>query len=470
MGRVTTEKGNPPAQPRILIFGLKPYELNPGMSLLKAAELIFRDAYEDDIENVLNPPPCLILSSNANADLPTSELAQFIRVHYPDVPSYYIFFEKQNFEREVLRKNGFTDGILLPLEWEHFNGIIRDALSRLLPGNLKSYRAVKLFDIKAGTVVDFDIYLFFPMNNKYIKLCARGDIIAEEKIESLHNHKYSSVFIDKNQISDFNKYVGRHLSSIGKDKFLSVTEKQARMHEAVRDVLCNILVDAGKSTTFSEGQKLAKDCHEIVKEYLINNGHGTWYDKFISMAEEKKGSFSHASNVSAYGAVFSMGLNIGKPEEVAVAGLFHDLGITELPANLQNKLESFMTVQEVQIYQKHPALGVDILKRKKINVSETVHKIILQHHEFFNGTGYPNKLLAKRILPEAQLLALADHFDELTTLKEGNPRMNPIEALQLLKKQSAQDPMKWIFDPEILKRLASLFSSNDSESMKKAAG
>jgi HD-GYP domain-containing protein (c-di-GMP phosphodiesterase class II) len=148
------------------------------------------------------------------------------------------------------------------------------------------------------------------------------------------------------------------------------------------------------------------------------------------------------------------------PTDVATAGLLHDIGLADVPSEIVAKLESQRTKEEQEIYKKHPEFTINILKKKKLILSEPITKAILQHHECFNGSGYPNQLAGNRICKEAQIVALADRFDELTTVSEGKPLMSPREAVDYLRKQALQDPTNQVFDPDLLKAVCKLFPAD----------
>ncbi len=84
-------------------------------------------------------------------------------------------------------------------------------------------------------------------------------------------------------------------------------------------------------------------------------------------------------------------------------------------------------------------------------------KAIAQHHERYNGSGYPKGLQGDRISKEAQVLSLADEFDYLTRLVEGKPQLNAKQAVEKLRTEQMGDPSKVKFNPELLGKLLTLF-------------
>jgi response regulator RpfG family c-di-GMP phosphodiesterase len=73
-------------------------------------------------------------------------------------------------------------------------------------------------------------------------------------------------------------------------------------------------------------------------------------------------------------------------------------------------------------------------------ISPNMEKMILQHHECFNGTGFPKGLRGDRVDEGAQILALADRFSYLTVEREGQKRLTPLQAIDAIAAQSVVAP------------------------------
>lgn len=81
--------------------------------------------------------------------------------------------------------------------------------------------------------------------------------------------------------------------------------------------------------------------------------------------------------------------------------------------------------------RQHPQLAASVLSQGD-RVPETVTKIIAEHHEFQDGTGFPKLVKAGAVSSLAQLLALADAYDDLVTTRYGRPPLLPHDAIRQL--------------------------------------
>lgn len=108
----------------------------------------------------------------------------------------------------------------------------------------------------------------------------------------------------------------------------------------------------------------------------------------------------------------AMGLAEEKLETLMLAGLLHDIGKIGIPQHLLNK-RGFLTPGEFELVRNHVTGGYRILR--DIPFDGPVAKVVLQHHERFDGTGYPEGLSGEAILLEARILAVADVYEALTS-------------------------------------------------------
>src|SRR5690606_8963337 len=88
----------------------------------------------------------------------------------------------------------------------------------------------------------------------------------------------------------------------------------------------------------------------------------------------------------------------------------------------------------------HPEYSLNLIKEKKVVLPENVQTMILQHHERIDGKGYPRQLSGHKFREDAQLLAVADRFDELTQVKSGQKKLSPYEAIREIQSECAISP------------------------------
>ncbi len=443
----------------VLTVGLEPEIERSIQDLLRNTQVTSIPMEMDRILEPVLTQPCLVISGPPKDGLPAIELAQALRMQFQSTPLFICCVSQSGFERKSFIKNGFTDAFLMPMDTTILRTKLSEELARRSGGQIRVYRPVKILDVEPGVSLDFEVSLFLPANQKYVKVTNVGESLDAERIDRMKKGNFNNIQVPVEQMGKFYEYSAKRLKAIEKSS-MSETEKREKFSGSVRDLISGLFSE--QSASFESGQAILKDCGEIVKAFILQDADSEWFARIQQVLGERGDQYSHSANVSTLAALFSMGLGIGKPEDLALAGLFHDIGISSLPAEIQALEPSQMNPQQFEEYKKHPEISLNLVKKRKIVINETIMRAILQHHELYNGKGFPKGYAGDRISKEAQVLALADEFDSLTRLVEGHPLMTPIEAVEHLRKMQVNSPSSIHYSPELLNQLLTLFPAPKS--------
>ena len=142
---------------------------------------------------------------------------------------------------------------------------------------------------------------------------------------------------------------------------------------------------------------------------------------------------THQNNVSRVSRVIGqiMGLDDHTVNGLRVGGSLHDYGIIRIPVEILNK-PGKLTEQEYDIMKQHPVHGFQILKT--IDYPWPVARMILQHHERLDGSGYPAGIKGPDIILEARILAVADIIDSMISDRPWRKAFSVDKALEEVKK------------------------------------
>ncbi|MGB5216964.1 MAG: response regulator [Smithella sp.] len=117
-------------------------------------------------------------------------------------------------------------------------------------------------------------------------------------------------------------------------------------------------------------------------------------------------------------------------DSMIMAGRIHNIGMVVVPDAILLK-PGKLTEEEMSIVKKHPVSGVSIVE--SIPSIQPLLPVILQHHERFDGKGYPNGLKGQEITLWARIAAVADTYNALTSNRPYRPRMSHEEAMRVLE-------------------------------------
>jgi diguanylate cyclase (GGDEF)-like protein/putative nucleotidyltransferase with HDIG domain len=164
-------------------------------------------------------------------------------------------------------------------------------------------------------------------------------------------------------------------------------------------------------------------------------------------------TYGHSKKVSQYAVVMAEALGLGadKVGIIRAAGLLHDIGKIAVPDSVLNK-PGPLTAEEWEPIKAHPELGMEILK----HVIDLVNCLpgILHHHEHYDGSGYPGALKGAEIPFEARVLAIADAYDAITSMRPYHNQLTPQEALAELRRCSGTQ-----FDPALVRTFCDTIES-----------
>jgi len=449
----------PETKIQIMLLGLDAVT-RPLLDTLYTKEQLLEPDYDISVisDKSFQESPTLILVGPPPPKTDINEVAQTLRMKYPRHAIYFMTSVRENFDRGALKKNGFTDAFLIPMDTMIATQQIQKEVSDASHGKIRAYRPVCLIDIRPDQKLEFDTYMYFPVNRKHIRLSEEGNPFEQELMDKLKQASFSQVHVSLDQMPRFFTFAAQQLKSLQKGEGMSETEKKERMVEAIRGLLSGIFSTSTSDATIDVGRNIVSDCQEIVKQFITEGTDGnSWYNKLLTVTGAEEGSYNHAGNVATFGALFSLAVQMGNPEHIALAALLHDIGLADVDAEIQSKPESERSRAEQEAYQKHVEHTLDLIKFRKMILPDPVVKAVQQHHERWSGTGYPKGVAGDRISADAQILALSDRFDYLTMTQDGRARMSPAMAFKEIYEENLQNSSESQFDLELLKKFLEIF-------------
>ena len=207
-------------------------------------------------------------------------------------------------------------------------------------------------------------------------------------------------------------------------------------------------IDSKLLQIFSSSVSLAFDNLLLNKE-IIDTQQELLYRLGDVVESRSKEAGNHIRRMSevCYLLALAIGMSVEEATELKQAAPMHDIGKVATPDAILLK-PGKLTPDEMEIMKQHASIGFNILKGSKRPILKAAATISAQHHEKFDGTGYPNNLAGKDIHPFARIAATADVFDALTHKRCYKEAWPIEEVLSTIKEMSGVH-----LDPEMVEAL-----------------
>ena len=272
-------------------------------------------------------------------------------------------------------------------------------------------RFVPVTSLLEGMVCAKNLY---DINNQL--LLSKGCVVLDSYVERIKELGYQGIYIEDDLSEDV------HVKDVISDNLRISAIK------AVKDIYI-----------YSENPKLNKDkldqkvtdtkvlISHIVDEILANK------DTMVNLIDLKfydDYTFFHSVNVAVLSIIIGEAYGLGRSDllNLGLSAILHDIGKMFIDKDLLNK-PGKLTNEEYELIKQHPRFGYNFLK-ESYEIATNVYVAVLQHHERYDGLGYPFGKKATEILLNARIICMTDVYDALTSARPYREPLLPSEAME----------------------------------------
>ncbi|MFS4459757.1 HD-GYP domain-containing protein [Bdellovibrio sp. HCB2-146] len=412
---------------KVVLKGYYPYKLQP----FKSVDTLLEQTSNSEFK------PILALIDGQDGTQATNEWVQSTKMSYPECHIIVLHSAAAPLDFNIVKKNGADEVMHLNFDREFISDMILQLAPIDMEGDqipITALTPVDLRDIEAGVSINFDVYAHLHANHRSVVLRKAGDCIDARHIEKFHTMK-QQMYIKKTQLKQFFEYARTVMSMRDIPFPISMTEKFHRSKKAIYEIMTQFL--NGASTDYQEGKLIYEKCKAIIADFELTKdlAPNELVDEICRFSGNLRTYYHDCICMSAYGAYFAqlLGWPAEKREAAAIAGLLHNIGLSQLPPAAGDKMPKEMTAEELAEYHKYPDRSVVMVKSKKVPLDQIIAEGIGQHRENMRGSGFPKKLTGPDISEIGKLMMVAYHFHEMTALHDNRAAATPAQAVTLLR-------------------------------------
>lgn len=278
-------------------------------------------------------------------------------------------------------------------------------------------KKVSVKDLQGGEVLAKDV-----CSVAFHVLMVKGTVLKKEYIEKLPILNIEFVYIEEKEESE-------EKEELEEQNY----EFNIMAQEMVRQVKFTL-----EHHIYKNNKELKHICimtEELIESILMEK---EIWNYMIELKEEKNDMITHSIHVCTFATLLAFRLGMDKTVimDIAKGGILHDIGLRYLTVPYENCDIDKLSMQEQNEYRKHTTNAYSSLERESW-LTEQMKDIVLMHHEYENGSGYPLHLTSERIPEAVKVICICDVFDEMIS-GIGYCHRRVQEAIEFLKYNSGQ--------------------------------
>ena len=282
----------------------------------------------------------------------------------------------------------------------------------------------------------YDLYInssAIVEREKFVRIFPLGGVLCDDDLKEF-KRKYHQLYVHESQRDSY-------LRALAKNEMVSDQEKTRVIKDSAIHYLNGLFAPDKEYTTEVLAESI-EGCRESVESMIdvLEDYDISKVQKLIAdLSFHDFYTYDHSINVSMYCiSLFRAWKPKAPRNEIVMAGLgglLHDLGKIKIPTRIINN-PGKLSDEDFSIIKKHPGYGNELIKESHCDCEgvdfEVIRRIVYEHHENFNGTGYPQGIAGINIHELARVTAIADFFDAITTKRSYHEAMNVDDALAVM--------------------------------------
>lgn len=387
-----------------------------------------------------------IILNYALQDHSCLQVMKFIQMNYTNQKVIVIINDQKilddlEVEEYQFKKAGASEILVKPFEWSQLGDLLEGHQNiKDIIGNLKTregqsqveevalkdelFTGIKIDEFLSGKGVLFDVFIKIS-EGKYLKILHAGDSFSMDRIEKYKKEKNVTMLYfhqkDRQKYIQYSNFIVKNL--VGSDKVS--TKVKVGLLKGLSQTMIEEAFSVGlKPQVVDQAKEVCENVYQMIEK------QGDLYQALKDLNDLDPDAFTHAFLTSLYSSAIIKQFDWQSKltiETVAMACMFHDIGKLKMSKETVRLRPENMMSEQLEQYHNHPVWGVEIIQGNRL-INNSVKQIILQHHEFFDGTGFPGGLKRSKIQTLSNICALANQFAHVLQ----DEKIKPVAAVRQL--------------------------------------
>jgi HD-GYP domain-containing protein (c-di-GMP phosphodiesterase class II) len=294
----------------------------------------------------------------------------------------------------------------------------------------KGYAQFDLDLIRLDTVVDFDIFIWPAGSRAPILYRKRNLRFGKGERKRLAKADTTQIFIVQKDAGPLNNYVERNLEAIIENPAIPIPKRAKIIYDTPVRLTTEVLV----SPQSEESLKRTEDMVSSAITYVLKGKEALHH--LIALMATDYTTFTHSVHVAEIGLALAEQVGFksrGELKDFGVGAILHDVGKLRISQDILHKPGPLSENEWTEV-KRHPEIGLTLLEAHR-NLPAGTKAIVLEHHEWVDGTGYPSGKSGDGIHPFARVAAIVDAFDVLTSRRPYRGAVSSFRALGIMKEE-----------------------------------
>jgi response regulator RpfG family c-di-GMP phosphodiesterase len=328
--------------------------------------------------------------------------------------------------RQALRKPVSADELLrlaTPLKIADESALADEGDTGLPSDEDRDYFSIRAEEFLSGNSSYFDLFVRLP-SGRYVKVLNAGDGFSSERMIAYLKKGLTRFYVRREAQERYLAYCDELASRLLKDPSVDLEAKVSQTLRHGEETMSFLRGLGFKEVHLQHGVRFVEQVHEIVNRLDLQRNaiFKTFLDNLAAM--------EHGAGTAVIASMVASGLKINAgARTIGIASLFHDIGLNEMPPELQDEDEARMNPEQVALFRTHPEVGARIL-RTVDDMDAAAVSAVAFHHQRLGKQGFPDLAKTGRVNHAAEVVGISDEFARIIQRAKLNPRLHPFNEME----------------------------------------